>query len=165
MPTYSCIDLEACLKWKPKRWYEHRLYALICTLIDIGARIDIELLGLKRSDVDLDNLLIRLMGKGEKERYLPISIELPKVFYRRLKTRNHKYVFPKKKRHRKSHRNVLRDFYELCDQPGIKSARNSFHRFAIEYLRNGADELYCKSAWGIQPHRPSASTPRLIRKT
>jgi len=152
MPTYSRKDLEAFLSWKPKRWYEKRMYALICTLIDTGARIDIELLDLRRGDIDFDNLLIRLMGKGGKERLVPMSLDLRKILFNWLKTHNHEFVFPTKKGYRQSHRNLLRDFYELCDQLGIKSARNSFHTFrhtfATEYLRNGGGELYLQKTLG-----------------
>jgi integrase/recombinase XerD len=150
--TYTREHLETFFSWKPKRWYEWRMYALICTLIDTGARIDIELLSLKKADVDFENLLIKLMGKGGKERFVPMSLELRRILYRWLQKHEFEYVFPTKRGYRQSYRNVLRDFYELCESLGITGVRTSFHTFrhtfAVEYLRNGGGELYLQKALG-----------------
>lgn len=44
-----------------------------------------ELLNLKRSDVDFDNLCFRVNGKGNKQRLVPMSIELRKMLFRHCK--------------------------------------------------------------------------------
>ena len=41
-----------------------------------------QLLNLKRHDVDVDNLLLKVFGKGRKERLVPFSPELRKRIYR-----------------------------------------------------------------------------------
>jgi len=56
-------------------------YALACTLTDTGVRID-EALGLRRGDVDFDNLLLKVRGKGRKERLVPFSFELRRLLFR-----------------------------------------------------------------------------------
>ncbi len=53
----------------------------MCLLIDTGVRIN-EALTLKNQNVDFDNLLVTVMGKGGKERIIPISAELRKIMYR-----------------------------------------------------------------------------------
>src|ERR1044072_1994541 len=57
IPVYSETELKAFINWKPKNWSEQRFYALLMTLIDTGARIDIELLHLTRENVDMEQLL------------------------------------------------------------------------------------------------------------
>jgi hypothetical protein len=43
-------------------------------LLDTGLRIE-EALGLKWSDVNWDDLLVKVLGKGSKKRIVPISLE------------------------------------------------------------------------------------------
>jgi integrase len=50
------------------------------TALDTGLRLQ-ELLNLSRQDVDLDNLILRVKGKGNKQRLVPMSIELRKVLF------------------------------------------------------------------------------------
>lgn len=107
--TYFQTDLTTFLNWKPKTWVEKRLYALICTLIDTGARIDIELLPLKRQNIDFENLLIKLKGKGNKERFVPMSLELRKVLYRWLQTHKFEVVFPTRDGTKIRYRNMYRE--------------------------------------------------------
>lgn len=71
MKTLSDKQLSALYNWKPQSRAEHRLYTLLCLLIDTGVRIN-EALTLKNQNVDFDNLLITVMGKGGKERIIPI---------------------------------------------------------------------------------------------
>ena len=48
------------------------------TLLDTGCRIS-EALDLRVSDCDLENMLMTLKGKGQKERKVPFSFELRKA--------------------------------------------------------------------------------------
>ncbi len=52
-----------------------RLHLFILALVDTGCRSG-EALGLCWSDVDMDNLLLKLHGKGGKDRLVPFSFEL-----------------------------------------------------------------------------------------
>ncbi|HKQ05966.1 MAG TPA: tyrosine-type recombinase/integrase [Blastocatellia bacterium] len=81
LKTFSDEQLKLLLSWKPKDFYGRRLYALIVLLIDTGIRID-EALTLTKENVLLEDYLIRVRGKGNKERYVPISIECRKVVFR-----------------------------------------------------------------------------------
>jgi len=75
LPTYSTLQLELLLGWKPKKVTGHRLSILIALLADTGCRID-EALSLSSKDIDFDNLLALLHGKGRKDRLVPMSLEL-----------------------------------------------------------------------------------------
>jgi integrase/recombinase XerD len=157
--TYTDAEMRAFVNWKPKTWTERRLYALLMTLIDTGARIDIELLRLKREDVDLDNLLIKLDGKGGKERYVPISLELRKVLHKWLDKHNKfDLVFPTRDGGKQIYRNCLKQFAALSKKLGIKGGFHKFrHTFATQYMRNGGSELYLQRALG---HSSLAMTRR-----
>ena len=69
------------MEWKPKGQAQTRLQTLVMTLADTGARID-EVLSLQWSDVDFDNLLVPLHGKGSKDRIVPFSLELRRFLFR-----------------------------------------------------------------------------------
>jgi site-specific recombinase XerD len=47
LKVFSDAHLKSIIHWKPKGWYQWRLYALLSTIIDTGIRID-EALSLKR---------------------------------------------------------------------------------------------------------------------
>jgi integrase/recombinase XerD len=79
--TLSDDHLRRLLAFKPKTTAQWRSYALACTLTDTGIRIE-EALGLTRRDLDFDNLLLKVRGKGRKERLVPFSFELRRVLYR-----------------------------------------------------------------------------------
>ncbi|MCU1263979.1 MAG: phage integrase family protein [Acidobacteria bacterium] len=74
--TFGEAELKAIVSFKGKTLQEARIQALLCTLIDTGIRID-EALRLKRADVEFDNLLMTVGGKGYKERlfHFPLSCD------------------------------------------------------------------------------------------
>ena len=68
----------------------HLVLAML--LLDCGLRIG-EALNLERDNVDLDNLVLRVLGKGSKERLVPISLEMRKHLFRSLRQTSGRYVF------------------------------------------------------------------------
>lgn len=140
---YTDDELQAVFRFKPKDFFEWRLYALACLLIDTGCRIA-EVLTLKTSGLDLDNQLLRIRGKGNKERIVPFSFELRKVLFNYLKKRFSKsgdYVFCATTGNRLSYRNVLRDWERLCHK--LKIPYRPFHQlrhnFGLNFIREGGD--------------------------
>jgi integrase/recombinase XerD len=81
LPTFTAAQIKSLVKWKPKRKAQRRLHVLILLLLVTGARIS-EALKLRVRDVDLDNMLITLDGKGRKQRLVPFSFELRKALFR-----------------------------------------------------------------------------------
>jgi integrase/recombinase XerD len=130
------------LAWKPRTPGERRLHALISMLLDTGIRIE-EALSLKGECVDLENLLITVYGKGQKERVIPMSFELRKVLHRWLLGHQFPLVFPTRQGAHMTQRNVLRDFKVVAKRLGISNVRVSFHTlrhtFAVNYIRDGGD--------------------------
>jgi len=54
-----------------------RTWTLLLTLLDTGLRIG-DVLGLERANLDVENFVLRVVGKGNKERLVPISVECRK---------------------------------------------------------------------------------------
>jgi integrase/recombinase XerD len=79
--TLSDESMRTLVSQKPRTFDQWRLHALVCLLLDTGLRID-EALTLRKQDVDFDNLLVTVFGKGRKERRIPFSLELRKVLFR-----------------------------------------------------------------------------------
>jgi integrase/recombinase XerD len=90
LKVFTDVQLKAILSFKPKRFYEHRLYTLLCLVIDTGIRIE-EGLTLTRGQIDIDNLLVTVRGEGSKERIIPMSMECRKQLFKFL--RMHDFEF------------------------------------------------------------------------
>src|SRR5580700_5081792 len=116
LPTFTAQQVRQLVKWKPKGKYERRLHLLILFLIDTGCRIS-EALGLRVRDLDMDNLLVTLDGKGRKQRVVPFSFELRKALFRFIKDFGRKLdalVFANGTHTELGRRNMLRDVKLLC---------------------------------------------------
>jgi integrase/recombinase XerD len=151
MRTFTDEDIRKIITWKPKSFCDYRLHALLCTVADTGMRID-EAFTLERGNADLDNLLLIVRGKGNKERVVPISMELRKVLYRFLRKHTHSVVFPNLMGGRLLYDNTRRDFNKLCGGLGIGDFDGSFHafrrKFARNYVKNGGNLFYLQKAMG-----------------
>jgi integrase/recombinase XerD len=109
-----------------------RTRTLMSLLLDTGVRID-EALGLKWVDVDLDNLLLTVTGKGDRQRKIPFSLELRKILFRYSKGQAAGYVFRTKDGHRLLYRNTYREIFAACG----KSPHKFRHTWATEAVRRG----------------------------
>lgn len=120
-------------------------------MIDTGVRID-EALSLRRDDVDFDSLLIRVKGKGKKQRFVPFSLELRKSLYKFLSNHRFELVFCTRNGTKYSYVNSWRDFRILASKLGIDGLRVSphtlRHTFARNYLRQGGNVFYLCKALG-----------------
>jgi len=85
LPIYTREQLDRLLKWKPETPNEKRLQLLILLILDTGVRIA-EATGILWEDIDFDNLIIKVRGKGTKERLVPFSSELRKRLWVHAKT-------------------------------------------------------------------------------
>src|SRR5579864_442701 len=87
LPTFTVQQVRLLVAWKPKGKYQRRLHLLILFLLDTGCRIS-EALNLRVREVDFENLLVTLDGKGRKQRVVPFSFELRKAIFRYCKEYN-----------------------------------------------------------------------------
>ena len=70
-----------------------RIHALLCLLIDTGVRVS-EALSLRREKIDFDNLILTVRGKGDKERLVPMSLELRTFLWKLSRQHKHDLLFP-----------------------------------------------------------------------
>jgi len=163
LSTLTAEHIRRIVHFKPIRRNETRVAALAVTALDTGMRIQ-EFLRLTREDVDFDNLIIRVNGKGKKQRLVPMSVELRKVLYRHLTKHNHGRLFATIRGTSLSIRNADRDFKVVCRKLGIAGVRCSFHTlrhsFAVNYLRAGGNLYYLQRILG---HSSITATERYLR--
>lgn len=143
LATLTPEQVQRIVGFRPKGSCQQRIYTLACVLLDTGLRID-EALSLRRFDVDFDNLLLRVRGKGAKERLVPMSVEMRKLLWRWLRNRpTDGFVFGSRGGSKLGQRNLLRDFKQWGSRLCITGVRFSFHTlrhtFAVNYIRNGGD--------------------------
>jgi site-specific recombinase XerD len=165
LTTYSVEDARKILNAKPQFRSDRRLLAILHLLIDTGARID-EVLSLTRDAVDWSNLLVKLYGKGQKERIVPISVECRKVLYRWANSHNHTLLFPNRSGGKLQFNNLRRDFLRLLDAVKVPKTEGAFHAFrrfaARQYLRSGGSTLYLRQLLG---HSDLATTTRYVEES
>jgi integrase/recombinase XerD len=147
--SFTDDELKRILSFKPKAFSEKRIHALTLALIDTGCRVD-ELLSVTRDRIDLDNLFLKIKGKGNKERIVPISFELRKILFRYMKSHSFNYIFPASNGAKFNYQNSYRDFTNLLKRLGIVPI--GFHAlrrtYAKNYLRRGGNLFYLKTVLG-----------------
>ncbi|MGA9099732.1 MAG: tyrosine-type recombinase/integrase, partial [Methanotrichaceae archaeon] len=135
-------DVDKLLKaWRgSKRRLKERL--LIALFADTGMRLS-EACSIQKQNVSIDRQEIKVLGKGKKERMLPISpsvIDLLKQ-YLATQTSSSIYLFPANNvTGYQSNRIIDRTFRRLCQRLNIKpiTPHGLRHYFATYALRNGA---------------------------
>ncbi len=151
MRTFSEAELKALVSYKPKDYYERRTHAMLCLILDTGIRIN-EALTLKRSGVDFDNLLVTVLGKGNKERVVPFSLECRKVLFKFLRSHTFDHVFPTQQGGRLGYDHARMGYYRYLAKAGVEKTDGSFHAFrrafARGYVRNGGNLFYLMKALG-----------------
>ena len=132
----------------PDNWdgKTHRL--LIQLLYNTGIR-QAELVGLKESQVDLHNQSIKVLGKGGKERIIPVSKELMRILRDYISSKKvHFEAFDKEcllinARGRKLYPryvyNAVRHYLGMVTTIDKKSPHVLRHSFATHLMNNGAD--------------------------
>ena len=74
MPVVFTDDQVTYLvNWRPRGLRDRRLHLLVLLLLDTGARIS-EVLSLRVADIDFENFLLTLTGKGRKQRRVPFCV-------------------------------------------------------------------------------------------
>jgi integrase/recombinase XerD len=149
LPTFKPEDITTLASWRPRAFCERRLYVLLLTLADTGCRLS-EALSLRWTDIDWDNLLLLVTGKGDKQRRVPFSYELRKHLFKW--KHEHVLVFPTRRGTKLGRRVVLRDTKILCTELGIaipaRTLHSFRHTFAVNYLRRGGSVFHLQRVLG-----------------
>ncbi len=156
MPTFSEEDLARLFAQPDKKTSEgYRDYTIMLTLLDTGIRVS-ELCGLGVGDVDLANGYLRVMGKGQRERYVPIGRKLTKALLKykllhRAEANGSDNFFLTRDGRPINKARVQKFIRRYGERAGIKT-RPSPHTFrstkAVLYLRNGGDPFSLQKALG-----------------
>ena len=128
--------------------FDYRNKAMLELLYGTGLRIS-ELLDLKTFDIDIENCIVRCVGKGSKERIVPIGEYIIKYYNlyieRRgelLKKKSSDYLFLNSLGGRLSRFSFFKIIKRLLKYKGINkdvSPHTLRHSFATHMLQNGAD--------------------------
>ena len=131
------------------KWEGHRNRAIIEVLFSCGLRVS-ELTNLKLSNLYIEEQYIRVMGKGSKERLVPISPRaLDELNYwfadrnvMKIKPGEEDYVFLNRRGHHLTRTMILIMIKRYALEAGIKktiSPHTLRHSFATSLLEGGAD--------------------------
>jgi len=138
----KCIDLS--------KKDGHRNKAIIETLYACGLRVS-ELVNLSFTDLFFDDEFVRVIGKGNKERLVPIGkeamkalkmyIDSSRVFFPVVRNHEH-FIFLNQRGKQLTRASVFNIVKLLADAAGIKkniSPHTFRHSFATHLVENGAD--------------------------
>lgn len=129
---------------------EYRNYVIIEVLYGCGLRVS-ELVNLRLSNVYADEQFLQVIGKGNKERWVPINTHALKLLDTYIHTvRSHidvkpgeeKYVFLNRRGHHLTRQMVFIFLQRAVEKAGIAktvSPHSLRHSFATELVENGAD--------------------------
>jgi site-specific recombinase XerD len=126
---------------------------LLFLLLDTGMRAS-EVVGITARDVDLKNRRVFVMGKGDKERSLPISPETARVLWRymakRAEAKANEPLFVTITGRPMDRVVLLEMLKDLGAKVGVADCHpHRFrHTFAINFLRNGGNVYELQMALG-----------------
>ena len=150
LPEYLTIEeVDRIMNINPTKPTDYRNIAMLETIYACGLRVS-ELCELKINNIDFEECIIRVYGKGKKERIVPMndnSISALKTYmdeYRLylLKDKVSEYVFINNFGSRISRQGFFKILKKICDDNGINksvSPHTLRHSFATHLLNNGAD--------------------------
>ncbi len=128
----------------------HRNKTILETLYSCGLRVT-ELITLQISDLFFEEGFIRVIGKGDKQRFVPINLETQKLILIYIKqVRNHTQpqkgfedtIFLNRRGKQLTRNMIFLIVKDLAERAGIKkkvSPHTFRHSFATHLLENGAD--------------------------
>jgi integrase/recombinase XerD len=155
MPTLTDVQVKILVTWKPdKSFHERRLHLLALLLLDTGCRIT-EALTLRVADMDLENMLATLNGKGRKQRIVPFSFVLRKAIHRFVTDFTLKpgsILIGTREGNRVKRTAALLSVKRLCTRLGFEAPARTLHAFrhtfAVEYIRRGGSVFHLQKVLG-----------------
>lgn len=127
--------------------------AIILVFLDTGIRLA-EMSRMQVDDLDFDRGIIRIMGKGARERIVAIQQRTQKALLQYLLSRKdrHRCVWVSEERHPLTHWGIEQMIHKLGKQAGLNDVRCSPHTFrhtaATMSLQNGAGEFQVQAMLG-----------------
>lgn len=142
-------------KCKHKAFGGQRLWTIIALILDTGLRVS-ELTGLQKDQVDFQSGVLRIMGKGDKEREVPFGPTSKQALWnyllRRGDIQGQNLAFVSQFGTRLDRNWITKAMRRLGRQAGIQGVRVSphtlRHTFATQYIMNGGDAFSLQQILG-----------------
>jgi site-specific recombinase XerD len=144
-------------------------YCILLILYDNGMRIS-EVINIRISDIDFQNKTIKVIGKGQREKLVPITVYTRKQIRRYIEEARDKiclkdtpYLFASQDGEPISSNSVQQYMRRLLVKSGLRvkfSTHALRHSFATQYLANGGNVFYLKAILG---HKSLQMTLRYTR--
>lgn len=127
-----------------------RNYVIVEVLYDCGLRVS-ELVNLKLSNIYVEEQYLQVIGKGDKERWVPVcdrALNLMTTYIHTVRSHvtpkvgEERYVFLNRRGHRLTRQMVFIFLREAVEAAGIQKTvgpHSLRHSFATELVENGAD--------------------------
>jgi len=156
LPTFTATQVTRLVNWKPKAkiFWQRRVHLLVLFLLDTGARVG-EAMSIRVREIDFDNLLLTLDGKGRKQRIVPFSFELRRAMFRYIADFQRKpdsILLATRNETKVGRRVMLRTVKNHCDrlgfQPPARTLHAFRHTFAVNYLRRGGSVFHLQKVLG-----------------
>ena len=144
-----------------------RLYCVLLLLIDTGARIS-EVLGIRIADIDWVQSIIKVTGKGQKERLIPFDNITKKTLLKYIKGSRQllcsiesECLFPSRYGDHISVNSVQQNLRRLAKKVGIDNCHPHLlrHTFATLFIANNGSQYILKEIMG---HKSSQTTEKYI---
>ena len=147
--TLSIEEIDKLLDIKLNDHFSYRNKAMLELMYSSGLRVS-ELVNVKIHDIDDSNCIIRIMGKGKKERIVPlgdyaikyIDIYLKEHRNKLIKRELNEYLFLNNHGKKMTRQGFFKILKQLAQQKNIKtdfSPHTLRHSFATHLLNGGAD--------------------------
>jgi len=156
MMPLSPDEIALLLRCFNRRIYTGERNNTLVTLLDTGLRVS-ELAGIRLKDIDLANGYVKVMGKGFKERVVPVgeyTLRLLTNYIHRERpkaaSKNCHHLFVTRGGRPITPNAIKLMFSRLAQQSGIPRVHSHLcrHTFAINYLLNGGDIFSLKAILG-----------------
>jgi len=142
-----------------------KYYCILLFLLDTGVRMS-ELVNIKMADIDLVNCLVRVVGKGRKERIVPFHRVTRKQLQRYIKVFRPKlcsyyscYLFPRSDGYHISVNSVQQFIRRIAVKAGLRGIKCSphifRHTFATTFIAKGGTDFALKEILGHASLQPT----------
>lgn len=146
--TLSVTDVDKLLDIELKTPFDYRNKAMLELMYGCGLRVS-ELVALEINDIDMTNCLIRIVGKGNKEREIPIGeysiyylMEYLKVREKLLKKKSCTKLFLNNHGNGMTRQGFFKNLKVILREKGLNesvSPHTLRHSFATHLINRGAD--------------------------